>query len=341
MRRIAFASSAFRMVPPASIRAAHAGPAPSLVGLRGRSYSAPMPDFTVQPVDYAQAAAELHALRDAVFADEQGVPRELERDALDPDCLHVLARDAQGRAIGTGRLTPQHRIGRMAVARAWRSRGVGQAMLEALTGLARERGWRALSLHAQAGAIAFYARNGYLPTGPRFVEAGIEHQAMHRALGAAMAIDSREQAIATATALAHHARRRLRIYTRALDPGLLDAPPVLDALRRLAVRGNGVEIRLLMQDAATPRADQAPLLALAQRLPSVLLLREVDDPVDRNDPSAYLANDAGGYYFRALGHRFDGEADLDAPGRARQLGDGFDRVWERARPCSELRALGL
>ena len=141
-----------------------------------------MPAFTVTPVDYATDAAALHAVRDAVFADEQGVPRELERDALDPLCLHVLACDAEGNAIGAGRLTPERRIGRMAVLRGWRNRGVGEAMLAALTDLARTRGWRELALHAQAAAVPFYARLGYLPVGVRFVEAGIEHQAMRRKL---------------------------------------------------------------------------------------------------------------------------------------------------------------
>ena len=70
-------------------------------------------------------------------------------------------------------------------------------------------------------------------------------------------------------------------------------------------------------------------------------LRETEDPVDRSYPSAFIAGDGGGYYFRALGHRFDGEAETDAPARARQLADSFDQVWERARPCSELRALGI
>jgi hypothetical protein len=164
---------------------------------------------------------------------------------------------------------------------------------------------------------------------------------MHRRLHGVSAIDTRDQAVAVTTALAHRTRRRLSIYSRALDPGLFDAPEVLEALRSLGVRGGGIEIRILFQDAATPQRDHAPLLPLAQRLPSVFLLREVDDPVDRAYPSAFVANDAGGYYFRGLGHRFDGEADLDAPGRSRQLREEFDRVWERSRPCSELRALGI
>lgn len=327
-----------------------------------------MPAFRVDAVDYAAAAADLHAVRHAVFVLEQDVPAGLERDSADPHCLHVLARDADGTPIGAARLVPPFvavngcvgaqpgstqdagphgsteplpRVGRMAVLAPWRSRGVGEAMLAALETLARERGWPVLALHAQASAIRFYARLGYLPDGPRFREAGIEHQAMHRKLGGTVAIDTREAGIAVVTALAHQTRRRLRIYSRALDPGLFDAPDALDALRRLAVRGGGMEVHILLHDADTPQREHAPLIALAQRLSSVFQMRQVDDPVDHAYPSAFVASDTGGYYFRALGHRFDGEADLHAAGRARQLCIAFDQTWERSRPCSELRALGL
>lgn len=297
--------------------------------------------FRVDAADYAADRDALRAVREAVFVREQGVPLELELDAQDPDCLHVLARDADGRPIGTGRLTPAHTLGRMAVLPQWRGRGVGAAMLAALTGLARERRWNAIELHAQVDAIGFYLRHGYLPVGPRYMEAGIEHQSMRRALGGPNAVEDREAAIAACIGIIDATRRGLRVYSRALDPGLFDAPPVLDALRRLAVRGDGVELRFLLQDTDTPQREHAPLLALAQRLPSVLLFRAVDDPVDRAYPSAFVANDGGGYYFRGLGHRFDGETALDAGGRARQLREEFDRTWERSRPCSEYRALGL
>ncbi|MFT3896294.1 MAG: GNAT family N-acetyltransferase [Thermomonas sp.] len=297
--------------------------------------------FSVSAADYARDGDALRAVREAVFVREQGVPLELELDAQDPDCLHVLARDAGGRPIGTGRLTPARTLGRMAVLPEWRGKGVGAALLDALTAIARERRWRAIELHAQADAIGFYARHGYLPFGPRYMEAGIEHQSMRRALQGPNAVEDREAAIAATIAIATTTRRCLRVYSRALDPGLFDAPPVLDALRRLAVRGDGIELRFLLQDADSPQREQAPLIALSQRLPSVVLFRAVDDPVDRAYPSAFLANDGGGYYFRGLGHRFDGETALDAGGRARQLREEFDRTWERSRPCSEYRALGL
>ena len=155
------------------------------------------------------------------------------------------------------------------------------------------------------------------------------------------AIEHRDDAVAVVVAIALAARRGLWIYSRELDPGLFDAPEVVDVLRRFATAGRGNEARFLLQDASVPQRSHAPMLALAQRLPSVFLFREVVDPVDRAYPSAFVANDLGGFYFRSLGHRFDGEADLDAPGRARQLRTGFDRVWERSRAVSEYRSLGI
>jgi predicted GNAT family N-acyltransferase len=43
-----------------------------------------------------------------VFFHEQGVSVQRERDGLDVECWHVLARDDAGHPIGCGRLTPQH-----------------------------------------------------------------------------------------------------------------------------------------------------------------------------------------------------------------------------------------
>ena len=301
----------------------------------------PTPGFRIEVVDYAQAQDELRAVREPVFVQEQQVPLEEEWDALDPLCRHVIARDESGQPIGTGRLTPERKIGRMAVLRDWRGKGVGDALLSALMAQAWEMGWPAISLNAQVSAEPFYARHGFVPYGPGFEEAGIQHQAMHRNLKGPTPIENAAAAVAITTALVLQARRSLVIYSRELDPGLLDNAAVLEALRGFATNGRGGEVRILLQDTAAPQRALAPLLPLSQRLPSAFTFRTVTEPVDRAYASAFLANDAGGYYFRPLGHRFDGEADLDGAGRARQLQEGFGRVWERAQPCTEFRALGI
>lgn len=297
--------------------------------------------FRVEVADFDAALAELRAVRDEVFVEGQGVPVDLEHDALDPVCTHVLARLLDGTPIGTARLTPDHHIGRMAVRAPFRGRGVGDALLLALVAEARRRGWPQVALNSQASAIGFYARHGFQPEGARFMEAGIEHQAMTLALAGPRRIDSRETAIAAAIAAVAGARRNVWVRSHDLDPWLYDDAGLLQALRGFATGGRGNEVRVLLHDAAAPQRAHAPLLALAQRLPSIFLFRELVDPVDRNDPTAFIAGDGGGYYLRGLGERIDGEAETAAPARVRQLRAGFDEAWERARPVSEFRALGL
>lgn len=295
--------------------------------------------FEVHAIDFETGREALHAVRGTVFIDEQQVPAEIERDELDPHCRHVLALGPQGEPIGTGRLTPQRRIGRMAVLSSWRGRGVGDALLRALVDQARAVGWGDVSLHSQASAIGFYMRHGFLPTGPRFMEAGIEHQTMTRLLAGPAAVASREQSLAATLCTIASARSLLRIYSRELEPGVLDTADAMQALRRFAVGGG--EVRIILQDAEAPRRRLAPLINLSQRLPSAFALRAVEDPVDLAYPSAYAVNDTDCAYFRPLGHSVEGELHYPAAAKARELRNVFDPVWERSRPCTELRALGM
>ncbi|HTL13645.1 MAG TPA: GNAT family N-acetyltransferase [Thermomonas sp.] len=299
------------------------------------------PGFEVALVDFQSALPALRAVRDEVFLGEQRVPAEIERDALDPACTHALARLADGTPVGTARLAPDGRIGRMAVRAPWRGRGIGDALLRALLDEALRQGRREVRLNAQAGAIDFYLRHGFRPEGGRFQEAGIEHQAMVLALDAPHAIETRDEAVDAIRRIVAGARRWLWIRSHALDPGLLDDPGVLEALRRFATAGRGNQVRVLLHDADAPQRAHAPLIALAQRLPSIFAFRELDDPMDREDPAAFIASDAGGYYLRRLGQRVQGETALGAPAKCRQLRAEHEQAWERSRPVGEYRALGL
>lgn len=129
---------------------------------------------------------EAQAIRTQVFVDEQQIPAELEWDAADASCVHALAVNRLGRAVGTGRLLEHapgvSKVGRMAVLPTVRGSGVGKALLGALRQAARERGDRQIVLHAQASAVEFYLREGFMAQGAPFNEAGIPHQEMICAL---------------------------------------------------------------------------------------------------------------------------------------------------------------
>jgi predicted GNAT family N-acyltransferase len=134
--------------------------------------------FEVRPVNWNVSRDKLRAVRRAVFIDEQRVPEELEWDDADERAYHVLATDDEGAPIGTGRLQLDGQIGRMAVVREWRRRGVGRKILMTLVDLARKEGCSVARLHAQTHALEFYARQGFVAVGPEFDEAGIRHRAM-------------------------------------------------------------------------------------------------------------------------------------------------------------------
>jgi len=121
-------------------------------------------------------------LRFAIFVGEQNVPSGIELDDLDASCVHAVAYDVDGKAIGTGRLLPDGHIGRMAVVPEWRRRGVGAEILEALIGEARKRGHKEVMLSAQLQAAEFYRGAGFAAEGKVYEEAGILHQKMRKAL---------------------------------------------------------------------------------------------------------------------------------------------------------------
>jgi GNAT superfamily N-acetyltransferase len=291
--------------------------------------------FLLEHSEGGARAGELLALRAEVFAGQAHPPQAREWDALDVLSLHVLARDHDGQPVGAGRLSPDQRIAVLGVLPAWRGHGVGRALLEALLDGARQRGWPGVRLHAPAATSAFFAQAGFLPVAG---EPGL----LHRRLDGPMAVEEATAAVDACAALIGQARRELRIYSRALDPGLLDAPSVQAALRRFATLRHDKQARILLQDTASPQLLDAPLLRLAQRLPTVFQFRAVCDPVDASYPSAYLVGDAQAYYFRSTGNRHDdGETWLEGAARARQLRTHFEQIWERSRPWSEHRALGL
>ncbi len=132
--------------------------------------------------------AAAFAVRFPVFVEEQNVPAEEEideHDRTDADARHALVCDgetpvAAGRYYRLEQSTAQ--VGRMAVLRAYRVRGVGRLVLDALVDDARRRGFARVALNAQDHAVAFYAKAGFTPFGDTLVECEILHQPMELVL---------------------------------------------------------------------------------------------------------------------------------------------------------------
>lgn len=134
--------------------------------------------FAVRIARWPEDALGIRQVREAVFVVEQRVDAALEWDGLDEACTHALAVAFDGQPIGTGRLAPDGKIGRMAVLREYRGYGVGEAILRCLLEVVRERHMPRCYLHSQTHALGFYARHGFVAHGPEFLEADIPHREM-------------------------------------------------------------------------------------------------------------------------------------------------------------------
>ncbi|WP_158885044.1 GNAT family N-acetyltransferase [Rhodanobacter sp. L36] len=295
----------------------------------------------------------LRRIRQQVFVVEQNVPESRERDGLDADCCHVLALDDAGQPIGCGRLTPEHKIGRMAVLREWRGHGVGVALLRELVERARALGWPELGLAAQVSAIAFYERAGFSAYGDEFEDAGLQHRAMRLSLTAgdaggrptrdiaALPVTTRAEAAAARLKVLAGARHQLSIYLPMLDRDTYSSTDELDEVKRIAISGRAAQIRILLHDPAAALRHDHRLIALTQRLSSAVQVRVPVEEVDLAHTSTYLLNDAGGYLFLPEADRPQGRAALNDRASQVPLLQHFDDVWERAEIATVLQALNL
>ena len=134
----------------------------------------------IKQISSGEAKARAFAIRIRVFVHEQNVPADIELDRDDQRALHFLAT-ANGRAVGTARVVMRGngaKIGRMAVLKSYRRKGIGTALLERAIAAAKRRHARKIYLHAQVPVVGFYEKLGFRCVGPMFDEAGIAHRKM-------------------------------------------------------------------------------------------------------------------------------------------------------------------
>ena len=161
-------------------------PVPAALRAMLEGYEAAAEMVEVRTGDWNTLGRDAARLRTAVFVREQGIPADVEADALDASARHAVLYNRLGQPVATGRLLQQApgvgRIGRMAVDRSVRGAQWGRVLLAALLEAARARGDTQVQLHAQCSAQGFYERAGFTVAGAPYEEAGLAHVLMTQAL---------------------------------------------------------------------------------------------------------------------------------------------------------------
>ncbi|MEP7145130.1 MAG: GNAT family N-acetyltransferase [Ferruginibacter sp.] len=74
------------------------------------------------------------------------------------------------------------RLRQMAVQKNMQGKGIGESMVTFAENLARDKGYKTLTMHARDTAIGFYEKYGYKVRGDQFIEINITHHIMEKKL---------------------------------------------------------------------------------------------------------------------------------------------------------------
>lgn len=144
-------------------------------------------NITVVEVNNQELLEACFAIRMAIFVEEQGVPAEDEFDAYDAlgtEARHILLY-VDGAPAASSRLRivdDVAKLERICVMLEYRKHGLGRVLIDKLEQMALDQGLTKAKLHAQVQASGFYERLGYTPASDVFLEDGIPHLLMVKAL---------------------------------------------------------------------------------------------------------------------------------------------------------------
>ncbi|WP_028786598.1 GNAT family N-acetyltransferase [Terrimonas ferruginea] len=124
-------------------------------------------------------------LRDDILRKPLGLtftPEELEKEKENM----LIAAFEEEQILGCCMLVEEPpsgiRLRQMAVLNDLQGKGIGRALMNFAENLARDRGFRAVTMHARKNAVGFYEKMGYRVTSEEFTEVNIPHYVMEKKL---------------------------------------------------------------------------------------------------------------------------------------------------------------
>ena len=133
--------------------------------------------ISIIETSWSEHSDEISRIRDKVFIQEQAVPRSIEMDGKDGECIHFLIFD-ENLPIGTARIKMDGKIERVSILKAHRRKGLGCKLMEFIINTAKQKGLEKIYLHSQMGSIDFYQSLKFIQKGEMFQEADIDHVLM-------------------------------------------------------------------------------------------------------------------------------------------------------------------
>jgi N-acetylglutamate synthase-like GNAT family acetyltransferase len=125
-------------------------------------------------------------LRNEILRKPLGLALLAEELEKEKDDVLMGAFEDDERLLGCCLLTKMDkttiRLRQMAVPNSMQGKGIGRALMIFAENIARDQGYKRLTMHARKTALGFYQKLGYSVTGNEFLEVTIPHYIMEKAL---------------------------------------------------------------------------------------------------------------------------------------------------------------
>ncbi len=292
--------------------------------------------------------AVLARIRREVFIQEQQVPESDEWDDDDAGSIHALAR-LNREPVGTGRLNPAGKIGRIAVIAGLRGRGIGALILRRLLEAARDHGIRE-TIPARSIAGRALLREARVLERGRCVRRGGHSSREDDARPGVTAVQTQRQSVTGTRSIigtldearsatqqvAFAARRLLTMYTQDLEPAVYDQPQFLETVKKLVLAKSYAKVRVLLADPSRVVYEGSKFVHLARRITSHIEIRRVKSE-SRDNQSAFLIADDRALVYRLQASRWEGIVEMNDPLVARRYLNYFDEIWIASEPEAESR----
>ncbi|WIO75506.1 GNAT family N-acetyltransferase [Porticoccaceae bacterium LTM1] len=294
----------------------------------------------ISPASWEKDSEQLKRIRFTVFVDEQQVPSEIEIDEHDADSHHWLAYSPEGEAIGTARLESNGKVGRMAVMKSHRGKGIGAALMRRIILDASAMGMTNLHLHAQCHARDFYQQFGFEPHGDIFDEAGIDHIEMAIDLGSYRHLADKDSSVRTTLETPNRiaeelgtrfeeVNRQVMGYLPSLHLEYLRDSSLLENIAQFCLRHPHCKLQLLVDKTDLERRSTPAIISLQQKLSEHCEIRVTTKDTPESD--FFIVFDEATLFSPINENDYgSGVLTLNYRARCRTLTDQFRSLWNNS-----------
>jgi len=141
-----------------------------------------------------------------------------------------------------------------------------------------------------------------------------------------------------AMSMISQARQNIDLFTRNLDPSILDNNDISEAIMAFIKISSNSRLRILLSDPYVAVQHGHRLIEMSRKFPSFVSIRETNEEY-KSKPCSFMIVDGRAMVYRPHADEYKAMIHFRAGQESRRNAELFNEIWERSEPVSEIRQL--